>query len=57
MSHDVRDVNFAAEGLRRIKWAEREMPVLRRIKERFQIEDRSEDMPAMPTPEEIGVAL
>lgn len=30
---------------------------LARIKERFQIEDRSEDMPAMPTPEEIGVAL
>jgi adenosylhomocysteinase len=38
MSHDVRDVNLAAEGLRRIKWAEREMPVLRRIKERFQSE-------------------
>ncbi|GAB6111535.1 motility protein A [Desulfomicrobium escambiense] len=30
---------------------------LARIKERFQIEDRVEDMPAMPTPEEIGVAL
>jgi adenosylhomocysteinase len=38
MSHDVRDVNLAAEGLRRIRWAEREMPVLRRIKERFQAE-------------------
>ncbi|KAF5050061.1 Chemotaxis protein PomA [anaerobic digester metagenome] len=30
---------------------------LARIKERFQIDDRVEDMPAMPTPEEIGVAL
>lgn len=30
---------------------------LARIKERFQIEDRVEDMPVMPTPEEIGVAL
>jgi adenosylhomocysteinase len=35
MTHDVRDVNLAADGLRRIAWAEREMPVLRRIKERF----------------------
>jgi adenosylhomocysteinase len=38
MSHDVRDLNLATEGLRRITWAEREMPVLRRIKERFQAE-------------------
>jgi adenosylhomocysteinase len=38
MSHDVRDLNLAAEGLRRISWAEREMPVLRRIRERFQAE-------------------
>ena len=30
---------------------------LARIKERFQIDDRVEDAPAMPTPEEIGVAL
>lgn len=35
MTHDVRDVNLAADGLRRIAWAEREMPVLRRIRERF----------------------
>jgi adenosylhomocysteinase len=33
--HDVRDLSLAAEGLRRIAWAEREMPVLRRIRERF----------------------
>jgi adenosylhomocysteinase len=35
MSHDVRDLTLAAEGLRRIAWAEREMPVLRRIRARF----------------------
>jgi chemotaxis protein MotA len=30
---------------------------LARIKERFQLEDRVDDAPAMPAPEEIGVAL
>ncbi len=35
MAHDVRDLNLASEGLRRIAWAEREMPVLRLIRERF----------------------
>ena len=34
-THDVRDLSLAAEGLLRIAWAEREMPVLRRIRERF----------------------
>ncbi|HSL97216.1 MAG TPA: adenosylhomocysteinase [Candidatus Deferrimicrobiaceae bacterium] len=29
------DLGLAAEGLRRIEWAEREMPVLRSIRERF----------------------
>ncbi|MDR7523196.1 MAG: adenosylhomocysteinase [Armatimonadota bacterium] len=38
MTHDVRDLTLAAEGLRRIAWAEREMPVLRRIQERFAAE-------------------
>ncbi len=33
--HDVTNLNFAAEGVRRIEWAEREMPVLRLIRERF----------------------
>src|SRR3990170_7852982 len=37
-THDVRDLTLAAEGLLRIAWAEREMPVLRRIKERFAAE-------------------
>ncbi len=33
--HDVVDLALASEGVRRIEWAEREMPVLRAIQERF----------------------
>src|SRR5918998_5772641 len=32
---DVKDIDLAADGKRRIEWAEREMPVLRLIRERF----------------------
>ena len=32
---DVSDIELAPEGIRRINWAEREMPVLRHIRERF----------------------
>jgi adenosylhomocysteinase len=34
-AHDVTDLALAPEGVRRIEWAEREMPVLRSIRERF----------------------
>ena len=34
-AHDVTELGLAAEGVRRIEWAEREMPVLRLIRERF----------------------
>ena len=37
-AHDVKDLTLAAEGLRRIEWAERDMPVLRGIRERFAVE-------------------
>ena len=37
-AHDVTDLGLAAEGIRRISWAEREMPVLRLIRERFERE-------------------
>jgi adenosylhomocysteinase len=37
--HDVTDLALAAEGRRRIEWAEREMPVLRLIRERFEKEE------------------
>ena len=36
--HEVADLALAAEGVRRIEWAEREMPVLRLIRERFEKE-------------------
>ncbi len=35
-AHDITDRGLAAEGVRRIDWAEREMPVLRLIRERFE---------------------
>lgn len=35
MDYDVKDLSLADEGRLRIEWAERDMPVLRRIKERF----------------------
>jgi adenosylhomocysteinase len=34
-NHDIRDIKLAEGGRRRIEWAEREMPVLRLIRERF----------------------
>ena len=36
--HDVKDLALAAEGVRRIEWADRQMPVLRAIRERFERE-------------------
>src|SRR3989339_2067887 len=35
MKSDVKDMKLAAKGKSRIEWAEREMPVLRQIRERF----------------------
>src|SRR5947208_14531504 len=32
---DIKDLNLAAEGRRRTEWAERAMPVLRQLRERF----------------------
>jgi len=37
-NHDIKDKTLAEGGRRRIDWAEREMPVLRMIKERFKKE-------------------
>ena len=33
--HDVKDLRLAADGRQRIEWAQREMPVLGAIRERF----------------------
>ena len=38
IAYDVTSLDLAAEGVRRIEWAEREMPVLRIIRERFAAE-------------------
>jgi adenosylhomocysteinase len=35
VEYDVKDIGLAAQGKQRIEWAEREMPVLRLIRERF----------------------
>ena len=35
VEYDVKDLSLASDGKRRIEWAEREMPVLRLIRERF----------------------
>ena len=36
MKYHIKDIKLADEGRRRIEWAEREMPVLRQIKSRFE---------------------
>jgi len=38
MKYDIKDIKLALEGKKRIEWAEREMPVLRLIKKRFEKE-------------------
>ncbi|MEJ7846681.1 MAG: adenosylhomocysteinase [Pyrinomonadaceae bacterium] len=38
MQYDIKDINLAPEGKQRIEWADREMPVLRLIRERFEKE-------------------
>jgi len=35
LRYDVKDLALAAEGVRRIEWADRQMPVLAAIRERF----------------------
>src|SRR5581483_9916923 len=36
--HHVKDLGLAAEGAMRIAWADRQMPVLRAIRQRFEVE-------------------
>lgn len=38
MDYDIKDINLAPQGKQRIEWADREMPVLRLIRERFEEE-------------------
>jgi adenosylhomocysteinase len=38
MEYDVKDLNSVRQGRLRLEWAEREMPVLRRLRDRFSAE-------------------
>ncbi|RDB56349.1 adenosylhomocysteinase [Paraeggerthella hongkongensis] len=38
MNHDIKDIALADDGLARIEWADRDMPVLASIRERFERE-------------------
>ncbi|MEP7212196.1 MAG: adenosylhomocysteinase [Acidobacteriota bacterium] len=38
IQYDIKDINLAPQGKQRIEWADREMPVLRLIRERFEAE-------------------
>ncbi|OGF41668.1 adenosylhomocysteinase [Candidatus Falkowbacteria bacterium RIFOXYC2_FULL_47_12] len=38
MIYDIKDINLAEGGKRRIAWAERDMPVLKQVRERFSKE-------------------
>src|SRR5580698_8721242 len=38
MQSDIKDINLAAQGKKRIEWADRDMLVLRAVRERFQKE-------------------
>src|SRR6266436_4535203 len=38
IEHDIKDISLAPQGKKRIDWSEREMPVLRLIRERFTTE-------------------
>jgi len=35
VNYDIKDINLAPEGKRRIEWAENDMPVLRQVREKF----------------------
>ncbi len=37
-NYDIKDLNLAEQGRKRIDWAEKEMPVLRQLRERFTTE-------------------
>jgi adenosylhomocysteinase len=39
VDHDIRDINLADRGRLRVEWAERSMPVVRMIRERFSREE------------------
>jgi len=38
VNYDIRDINLAGEGKKRIEWADNDMPVLQQVRERFSKE-------------------
>ena len=38
LTYDIKDINLAETGFKRIKWAQSQMEVLDSIKKRFEIE-------------------
>lgn len=36
MNYDIKDINLASEGKKRIEWADNDMPVLRQVREKFE---------------------
>ena len=40
VKHDVKDLGLAAEGKKRIEWADGDMPVLQAVRKRFEEEKR-----------------
>ena len=48
--YDVKDLALAPEGVRRIEWADRKMPVLRAIRERFEREQPLARLPRLGVP-------
>jgi len=38
MDYDIKDINLSEEGKKRIEWADNDMPVLKKIRERFEVE-------------------
>src|SRR3989344_8875625 len=38
MSHDIKDINLAEQGKKRIEWADNDMPVLRQVRRQFELE-------------------
>lgn len=38
VKHDVKDLNLASQGRKRIEWADNDMPVLQAVRERFETE-------------------
>lgn len=57
-NYDIKDASLAEGGRRRVDWAEREMPVLRLIRERFEKENRlkgSACRPACMSPPKLPI--